>query len=76
MPVTILLSITIQFAKAVYRDHSRTFESVMTAYKQPVMEYAAHNFTIEVIDGARVANCLTQEEFDQTLALKEEGDPE
>jgi hypothetical protein len=74
--MAVLASITTQYAKAVYRDHTRTFESVPLSYKQAVMEYAAHNYYIETIQGALDAGTITQEQYDGTLALKVAGDPE
>lgn len=73
---TVLPSIVTQYAKAVYRDHSRTFEAVPVSYKQPVIEYAAHNYYIETIQGALETGMITQQQYDDTMLLKTEADPQ
>lgn len=74
--MAVLPSITTQYAKAIYRDHTRNFTSAPLAYQQPVMEFAAHNYYIETIQSALAAGTITQEQYDSTMILKVEGDPE
>lgn len=72
-----LPGITSQYAKAVYKDHSRTMDSIPNPeYRQAAMQYAADKYYIEDIQGALVAGTINQQQFDDTLGLKVENDPQ
>ena len=72
-----LPGITSQYAKAVYKDHTRSLDSIPNPeYRQAAMQYAADKYYIEDIQGALVAGTITQLQFDDTLSLKGEGDPQ
>lgn len=72
-----LPGITSQYAKAVYKDHSRTMDSIPNPeYRVASQQYAADKYYIEDIEGAFIAGTVTQQQFDETLNMKDENDPQ
>lgn len=57
-----------QYAVCVYQYGTRTISSVAEAYKEPVKEYAAQNYSLAVIDNALVKEYITEQEYQETIA--------
>lgn len=61
--------LTKQYAVCVYVHGTRKFETVVSDYHDPVMQYAADNYTFEQIDGALVKGYITESEYQSTIAF-------
>lgn len=57
-----------QYAVCVYVHGTRSFETVVADYHEPVKKYAAENYTLEQIDRALVNGYITESEYQQTIA--------
>lgn len=55
---------------AIYLYGTRTFQTINQAYIVEVKQYAANTFTTDQIANARVRGWITQQEYDETIALK------
>jgi len=66
--------LTKQYAKSIYQYGTRRFtdrdeyEGIPTEYHEPVKQYAAANFTLELIDNALDQTWINQTEYDETIA--------
>lgn len=58
------------YARSIYLDGTLTFQQIATEYWQPVKTYAATNFTQNQIDNALAQSYITQQEYDDTMAIK------
>lgn len=56
-----------QYAVCVYVHGTRSFETVVADYHEPVKKYAAENYTLEQIDRAFVNGYITEAEYQQTI---------
>lgn len=59
-----------QYAVCIYIHGTRTFDTVIEAYKESVKEYAAGVYTLEQIDNALIANRITEQEYQDTITYK------
>lgn len=66
----IYASLTALYAKAIYIDGTKTFPQIREEYVPHVKQYAADNYTIEQIGNALAQGWITQQEHDDTIALK------
>lgn len=66
---TIYPALTQGYARAIYKDGTRTFQTILPDYVAPTKQYAATNYTLPVIDGALGKGYITQDEYADTLAL-------
>jgi hypothetical protein len=57
------------YARAIYIDGTQSFATIPTEYHQPVKQYAADRFTQAQIDNALYRAYITQQEYDETVAL-------
>jgi hypothetical protein len=57
------------YARNIYLYGTRSFSIISQEYVQPVKEYAAKNFTRVQIDNALAKTWITQQEYDDTVAL-------
>jgi hypothetical protein len=56
-------------ARNIYLYGTRTFADVAAAYVIPIKTYAAENFTTVQIDHALAEAWITQQEYDDTMAI-------
>lgn len=66
----IYASLTSAYAKAIYLDGTKTFPQIRQEYVPYVKQYAADNYTLEQIDNALAQGRITQQEYDDTIALR------
>lgn len=72
MPVNPLL--TKQYGKSIYQYGTRRFTErdgylgILPEYHEPVKQYAAANFALELIDKALSSGYINQQEYDDTIA--------
>lgn len=57
-----------QYALCVYVHGTRTFDTVVTDYHEPVKEFAAEKYTLEQIDSALIKGHVTEQEYQDTIA--------
>ena len=58
------------YARSIYIYGSSNFGATPLEYHQPVKQHASDNFTPNQIDEALAKGYITQQEYDETLALK------
>lgn len=58
------------YARSIYLDGTKTFADIPAEYDAPVTDYAARNFTSSQLDNALANNYITQEKYDETVALE------
>lgn len=61
------------YARSIYLDGTKTFAQVAvesSLYAPAIKEYAANNFTYYQIDLALTNGYISQQEYDETIALK------
>lgn len=58
------------YARSIYLDGTKTFDTITTDYWEPVTTYASVNFTYNQIDLAVANGFITQAKYDETIALK------
>lgn len=68
--MTIYLSLTTAYAKAIYLDGTKRFPEIREEYVQPVKELAAVKYTEVQILSAFDRQFITESEFDETMTLK------
>lgn len=56
-------------ARAIYLYGTKSFAEVAAAYVTPIKTYAAENFTVAEIDNALAQTWITQQEYDDTMAI-------
>lgn len=61
------------YAGQIYLDGTRTFASTNVTYHAEIKTYAANNFTDAQIDNAFAKGWITQQEYDDTMAIKYPG---
>lgn len=61
---------TSSYAMAVYLYGTRTFQTINVAYTDAVKQYAADTFAVSQIDYALARGYITQQEYEDTMALK------
>jgi hypothetical protein len=61
-------SLIVAYAKAIYKDGTRTFATIRVEYVEAVKQYAAANYELAVIDEALVKGFITQAEWSDTIA--------
>lgn len=61
--------LTKQYAVCVYVHGTRSFETVVADYHEPVKQFAAENYTLEQIDNAYVKGYITDTEYQQTIVF-------
>lgn len=66
----IYASLTALYAKAIYIDGTKTFPQIREEYVPYVKQYAADTYTVEQIDNALASGYISQQEYDDTIALK------
>lgn len=69
-------SLVIAYAKAIYRDGTKTFAQIRPEYVNSVKQYAADTYYINEIDNALAQGYISQQEYSDTLALKGPEDPQ
>lgn len=60
----------------VYLYGTRTLSSLPVPYLEPVKQYAVDTFATYQIDDALTKGYISQEEYDETIALKPPVDPQ
>lgn len=63
-------SLIVAYAKAIFIDGTKRFTDIRVEYVEPVKQYAAANYTQAQLENALAEGWLTQQEYDQTVALK------
>lgn len=63
-----------QYAVCLYVHGTRSFETVVKDYHEPVKKYAAEKYTLEQIDQALVKGYITEDEYQQTIAYAKENE--
>lgn len=74
--MTIYLSLTTAYAKAIYLDGTKRFPEIRPEYVQPVKELAAVKYTEQQILSAFERQFIIESEFDETMTLKASLSPE
>lgn len=67
--MTIYVSLTAAYAKAIYIDGTKTFSVIRAEYVEPVKQYAAANYTDLQISNSLTKGWITQQEYDDTLSF-------
>jgi hypothetical protein len=57
------------YARDIYLYGKQKLENIPTEYYTPVEQYAADNFTRSQIDYALAQTWITQQQYDETVAL-------
>ncbi|PYI57009.1 hypothetical protein [Paenibacillus flagellatus] len=57
------------YARNIYLYGTQSFADIPAAYVQPVKQYAAETFTVAQIDNALEQGWITQQEYDDTMAI-------
>jgi hypothetical protein len=60
--------LTRQYALCVYKYGTRQFSTVVAEYHEPVKQYAAENYTLEIIDYALLKGFITEQEYVDTMS--------
>lgn len=68
--MAIYASLTQAYAKAIYLDGTKTFTQIRPEYVAPVKQYAATNYTDVQIAETLDSGYITQQEYDETMAIK------
>lgn len=68
MPVYTFL--TSAYALAIYIYGNKSFETIPEPYYPSVKQYAADKYSVSQIDSALERGFITQEVYDETMALK------
>ncbi|RNB90148.1 hypothetical protein EDM59_01495 [Brevibacillus nitrificans] len=55
------------YSNAVYLNGSRQLPELDPVYQQPVMQFAADNYTESLIDNSLMQGWITQEEYNATM---------
>jgi hypothetical protein len=79
MPGPVILPFrTSNYAQRIYLTLTdpTTLSTIPTEYVDPVKLHAAKTYYIDDIDTALTSGKITQQEYDDTMALKEPGDPQ
>lgn len=63
-------SLVVAYAKAIYLDGTKRFADIRADYVSYVKQYAADNYTLAQIDNALAQGWITQQEYDDTIALR------
>jgi chaperonin GroEL (HSP60 family) len=58
------------YATSIYLDGTTTFTIIATDFHQEVKQYAATNFTLVQIEDALELGWITQQEYEDTMALR------
>lgn len=69
-------SLVVAYAKAIYIDGTKKFADIRPEYVAPVKQYAADTYTINQINNALSVGYISQQEHDDTMALKGPEDPQ
>lgn len=67
---------TSTYARNIYLSGTTQFSTIPTEYVDPVKQYAADTYYIDDITNAADKGWITTAERDETLALKDENDPQ
>jgi hypothetical protein len=65
----IYASLTKAYAQAIYLDGTKKFSEIRSEYVEPVKQYAALNYTDEQILNALDNGWISQQEYDETMAI-------
>ena len=57
------------YARNIYIYGTRSFSTITTEYHQPIKQYASDSFTVGQIQEALTKDYITQQEYDETIAL-------
>lgn len=58
------------YARNIYLYGTNSFQTVPTEYVEPIKQYAAATFSNEQIKNALDKGWITQQEYDDTMAIK------
>jgi len=59
-----------QYGMAIYLNGTRKFSDITEPYHSPVKQWAALNLTLHQIDNALVNGYITEQEYQDTLDLR------
>lgn len=68
--MAILNGLVVAYAKAIYLDGTKTFPQIRIEYVEPVKLHASINYSDVQIAEAWDSGYITQQEYDETVALK------
>lgn len=57
-------------AICVYKDGTRTLDTVKLGYRDAVVKHAGENYDLPILDRAFVRGFITEEEYAETMAYK------
>lgn len=64
------------YARNIYMTGTARFSTIPVGYHADVKGYAAKNYYVDDIDRAQAKGWISQQEYDDTIALKTEVDPQ
>lgn len=68
--MALITSLTKAYAQAIYLDGTKKFGEIRSEYVDSVKKYAAASYSDAQIINALNKGYITQQEFDETIALK------
>lgn len=63
----IINSLKVAYSTAIYRHGTKTFPEIMSAYVEPVKEYASAAYSKTDIDRALANGWITEDEYAETV---------
>ncbi len=63
-------SLVAAYGTAIYKYGTKTFAQIRPEYVDPVKQHAATNYELSDIDNALAQGWITQQEYDDTIALR------